>query len=231
MKKIILLAIFLPLIASCGGKKGEKTNAGDTYRNSLQDSIKTAQSKIDSCTLKIREVTSTIDSQIGNFTNVENPREVEGYYILSNWQSRYPLQSTGIIARISKSEQFELIAVLKGGTFDQIEVKSEGKSAFSSVVPNDQALNYRRDGITTVMFSGDECNDVGKFIADNGLNDITLCYLESGRQKSSWHIPAEYVEMVSQTWSFASANRELHSLELQNSMLHQKIDIIRRHLE
>lgn len=231
MKKIIISLLLLPLVASCGGNKSEKNDSGSTYKESLQDSIKTAQAEIDSCNLKIQEVTSIIDSQINNFAIVENPREVEGYYILKNWKSRYPLQSTGLIARVNKSEHLELSAALKGGTFEQIEVVSGENSVLSSIVPHDQALNYRRDGITTVTFFGDQCNDVCKFIADNELNNITLCFLEKGKKKGSWQIPEEYKKMISATWIFASANSDLHSLELKNRMLHQKIDIIRKHLE
>lgn len=231
MKKIILLTLLIPLLASCGGKKDNKEDAQKSYKTALQDSVKAIQLKIDSCTLRIQEVSDVIDSQITEFTFVENPREVEGYYILKNWQSKYPLQSTGIIARMSKSEQFEIIAALSGGTFDQIEVSSGENSSRSSVVPNDQALNYRREGITTVMFSGEQCNEVGRFIADNNLNNIKLTFLEKGKFKSSWQIPSDYKKMMTLTWVFASSNMELRSLELKNSMFHQKIDILRKHIE
>lgn len=232
MKKLILISLLIPfVVASCGGNKEKKEDKEQSYKVALQDSINACQAKIDSCSARIEELSATLDSNLSEFAYVENAREVEGYYILKNWQSRYPLQSTGIIARMNKGEQLELCAVLKGGTFDRIEVSNGESSVSSAVVPHDQALNYRRDGITTVMFSGNECDEVGNFIAANELNNLKLVFLEAGKVKSSWTIPADYKKMLSTTAVTAASAKELHSLELQSTMLHKKMDIIRKHLE
>lgn len=232
MKKLIFISLLLPLVvASCGGNKVNKDDKEKNYKVALEDSIKVTQATIDSCHTRIQELSSTLDTNLTEFAYVEKAREVEGYYILRNWQSRYPLQSTGLIARMNKGEQLELIAVLKGATFDQIEVSNGENTVKGTIVPHDQALNYRRDGITTVMFSGKECDEVGNFIADNELNNLKINFLEGGKVKGSWSVPTDYKKMLSTTAVTAASAKELHSLELQNSMLQKKMDIIRKHLE
>ncbi len=232
MKKILFFAL-LPalLLGACTGKKSDKAQAQDAYKASLKDSIEVAEHQIDSCKLAIVDITEFVDATMNNFTVVDNPREVEWYYILKSWTGKYPLQSTGLVARITKSEQLELIAALKGGTFDQIQLQSGVDSMESDVVPHDQALNYRREGLTTVMFNGAKADEVGAFIADNELNNLKLIFLEKGKVKGSWVLNNDTKKMVSVTWALANGMKNLNTTEMKMKLLSNKIDILRKHLE
>ena len=232
MKKIFLVAL-LPalLLGACTGKKTDRAAAQKVYKESLKDSIEVIEHQIDSCKLAMVDMTEFVDNTLNKFTVVENPREVEGYYILKDWAGKYPLQSTGLVARITKSEQLELIASLKGGTFDQIQVVSGVESMESDVVPNDQALNYRRDGLTTVMFSGAKADEIGSFIADNELNNLKLVFLENGKVRSSWVMPVETAKMATITWALSNGMKNLNKTEMNMKVLSQKVYILRKHIE
>lgn len=229
MKKCILFLIPTLLFASCSGNKADKEKIKDDYKNRLTDSITAAEREIDSCRNNIQILTDNVNNWMRDFTVVSNPREVESYYIFNGWQNRYPLQSTGLVARISNGERLELIAALKGSTFNAIRVESGEKSATSAVVPHDQALNYRRDGLNTVMFSGNEADAVAELIANNELNNVRIVFLENGKVKSSWMMPEDYKKMVSATWMLYSSRSNQMRLENRMKMLSQKINILRTH--
>ena len=233
MKKLLYtLLIPAALLASCahnGAKEREK--AQNDYKQALADSIESAKLGIDSCENQLQITSDQVNTWMRDFTVVSNPREVESYYIFNGWQNRYPLQSTGLVARISNGETLELIAALKGSTFNSITVESGEHSASSAVVPHDQALNYRREGLNTVMFSGEEANSVAEMIADNELNNITVIFNENGKVKGKWQMPADYKKMVSATWLLYSARRKQMNLEGTMRMLNAKINILRGHLD
>lgn len=233
MNKILytLIAILLVLPA-CGGNKADREKARNDYKQALSDSIASASTSIDECNNRIAILNDQMNNLLQDFSIVSNPREVEGYYILNGWQKRYPMQTTGLVARVSENEQLELIATLKGSTFDAIEAVGPTSSAVSATVPHDQALNYRREGLTSVMFSGAKADSIGQLIANNELNNIKIVYLEgNGKTKGNWQMPQEFKNMVARTYALASARKELRSLERRVVMLREKINLLRAHLD
>mgnify|MGYP005946645405 CR=1 FL=1 len=229
MKKIISFILPAMLLASCAGGNADKEKAKNEYKNSLADSIAAAEHQIDSCENEIKVLTDNVNTWLRDFTVVDNSREVESYYIFNGWQNRYPLQNTGLVARISNGERLEIIAALKGSTFNSIRVESGDLSAESAVVPHDQALNYRREGLNTVMFSGAQADSVAQLIADNELNPVKIVYLENGKIKGNWQIPEDYKKMVSASWMLYSSRSRQIKLEGYMKMLSKKIEILRAH--
>ena len=177
MKKWMTGALLL-VLAGCGsGNKGEQAKAD--YNRSLGDSIEIARQEIDSCNNRIKVLRDKVGQWLVNFTEVNNPREAGGYLIYTRMKDKYPLTSSGIVARINDNGQFELIAALNPGQFDQISVSSEGNEAKSTVVPNDQALNYRNGQMTTVMFSGKEADEIGRLISTNAMNRVMVAFYDN----------------------------------------------------
>lgn len=231
MKKITIAILPALLLASCAGGNADKDKAKNDYRQALADSITAAQRNVDSCENRLKVMTDNVNQWMRDFTVVNNSREVEGYYIFNGWQNRYPLQSTGMVARISNGERLELIAALKGSTFNAVMVESGEKSATTAVVPHDQALNYRREGLNTVMFAGAEADSVAQMIADNELNVIKVIFLENGKPKGSWQIPEDYKKMISATWMLYSSRQQQMRLEAEMKKEFKKIEILRTHLD
>lgn len=233
MRKQIIFILSALLLASCAGSNADKdrNKAKNEYVKALNDSIAAIQRDIDSCENRLQTMSDNVNNWMRDFTTVENSREVEGYYIFNGWQNRYPLQSTGVVARISLSERLELIASLKGATFNAIAVECGFESATTAVVPHDQALNYRRDGLNTVMFAGKEADAVAKLIADNELNPVKIIFLENGSPRSSWQMPEDFKKMVSATWMLYSSRQDQLHLEAEIRKDNQKIAILRTHLE
>ncbi|MDE6026826.1 MAG: hypothetical protein K2G23_01990, partial [Muribaculaceae bacterium] len=200
MKKTVILSAALLLLAGCAHKNESGKAARESYRAALEDSIKNVTAQIDSC----NEVAVSLQDKIGNllpeFRAVAKAREVEGYMIFQGWESRYPLQSTGMVARLSESRQLELVAVLKGGNFDRIRVNAPSATAESAVVPHDQALNYRQGGLNTVMFTGPEADSVAQLIADNELNPITVTFLNGGKPAGTWKMEHGNAKMITMTY-------------------------------
>lgn len=234
MKKFLyLFLISSTFLCACSGKnaKEDKDKARNEYRQALKDSIDVIKFDIDSCENQLQIMSDNVNNMIRDFTVVNNAREVEGYYIFQGWQNRYPLQSTGLVARISNGESLELIAAYKGATFNSITVESGQHSASSALVPYDQAINYRNGDLNTVMFSGPEADAVAELIANNDLNNISVIFKENNTVKGKWQIPSDYKKMVTATWLLYSARKQQISLEGALRMYNAKINILRTHLD
>lgn len=204
----------------------EKTRA--EYEKSLTDSINSIKAEIDSCNDCIATLRDKVGERMNDFTTVANPREVGSYTIFTAYKSKYPLKSTGLCARIDENSKFELVAALSGKAFQQIALRTSEETVESAVVPNDQALNYRTDALTTVLFSGAEADSIGRLIADNELNPLTVIYMQSG-PVSSCKLSGEAAEMIAQTWLLYNDMAQLQKLERKVPMLHERIKLLRQH--
>lgn len=231
MKKIMIFAaaalMLLPACVSRSDEKSERTKAD--YNRALSDSIAIIEQQINSCKNEIKIHQDNANRWMQDFTTVGNPREVGTYIIYTPFVKRYPLTSTGLVARINDSEQFELVAALSGGVFDQLSVVAGEDAATSAVVPHDQALNYRNSGLNTVSFTGGQADAIGQLIADNELNPLTVQYIQGGKVVSSWKIPEDYSKMLSYTYLLYNSTREANRLNMRVSMLHEKVNLLRAH--
>lgn len=225
---IMTLALLAGTVAGCGGSDNKKkaAEAKEQWNLSLEDSIRNIQTEIDSSQNNLDILHDNVGVWLRDFTHIDNSREVEGYTIFNGWQKRYPLTSTGIVARISESEGLEIIAALKGGNFTSIKVVGPETSVTSDVVPHDQALNYRANGLNTVLFTGPKADSIARLIADNELNNLTLFFLSSG-EEGKWAIPEANKRMISATWQLYSTQKEAERLERRIPLLNEKIRILR----
>lgn len=233
MKKIFIIPVIgcMLALASCGGKNNSAEIAKENYRQSLNDSIVSLQAEIDSCNNQIAELSNEVNDWLRDFTTVNNPREASSYIIMTSAKDNYPLKSSGIIARLNDMGQFELIAALSSKPFDSIVVKSELETADSEVVPKDQALNYQTPELTTVTFTGDKADAIGKFVADNELNSMTVTYLQNGNPVQTVKVTENEAKIISYTYMLYKSNSEMERLERRVPLLHEKINLIRLHLE
>lgn len=231
-KTLILLTVLGTLMApACTQRRHDGEEKKQNYIQSLKDSLAATTTQIDSCRANIDRLNQQLADGLQQFAVVENPREVEGYFILNSWRKRYPPTATGIVARMSKSEQLELVAFLRGGSFNRIEVSAVGNTVASAVVPHDQALNYTVDGNTTVMFDGAKADSIADFIANNELNKIELRFINNGRITGRTTLPDDTKNMIARTWGVAGARKELIKNEARTAMLQQKVNLLRSHID
>lgn len=231
--KYPLFSLFVAALSlsACGGsKKTEAELQREAWLESLNDSIALYQKQMEQVTAELSEVQRKVGEMVGDFDYVNNPREVEGYYIYKGWKNRYPLSQTGLVARITEEERFELIATLTGSVFNEIAASSGPETASSGIVPHDQALNYRAGNLNKVCFSGEKADSVGALIAAHESEPVTLCYLEGALSKPS-KLPEDCRRMVAATWKLYSQQKKAHSLEKEMTRLSGKISACRRLLE
>lgn len=214
-----LAALFLLcLLPACKGYDGTKAKEDrNAWLTSLSDSISLLTKERQQDSLRLEELHQRVGETIADFTTVSNPREVEEYYILKSFRSAYPLNSTGVAARVLKSEGLELVAALSGARFNTLRAVSGNESAETDRVPADQALNYTAGGLTTVAFSGAKADSVAMLISRNAASSVTLQYLNDGKIAKSISLTDLQKQWISQTWQLCSMQKEIHSLE--NSML------------
>ncbi len=126
LKKYILPFSLLMLVSLsvCGPKNPAAAEQREKWLLSLNDSISKYQKDIELVGDSLDAARESVGRLVGAFDYVNNPREVEGYYILNGWKAKYPLSSTSMVARINESEGFELIAALSGGFFNEIAVSA-----------------------------------------------------------------------------------------------------------
>ncbi|MCM1369330.1 MAG: hypothetical protein NC204_03040 [Candidatus Amulumruptor caecigallinarius] len=230
--KISAVCLSAAVIAcGCARRNDSAKEQRENYSRALGDSIEIIKQEIDSCNSVIDSTGKRIAEMLGNFVTVANPREVGSYMIYAPMKNKYPAHSTALMSRINDSEQFELIATLSGKPFDMIRVFVAGASVYSGVVPHDQALNYRSNGITTVLFTGEKADSIGSIIAHHEDDRIIVSYLQGGATADEWILNADCAKMITLTYNLYSANRELNRLERRVPMLHEKINLLRAHLD
>lgn len=232
MKRTFYLLPLLLLVAiggvGCKKYTGEKAAAQrQEWLASLQDSISMIADQRRADSVQLDNLRNRISDEIGRFTQVSNPREVEPYYILTAFKGKYPLSSTGIAARMMKNEQAELIAALSGARFNAIRVTSGTESATSLTVPADQALNYTSGGLTTVAFTGAQADSICQLITDRRNDPVTLQYLQNGGVAKSITLSAQQKDWVADTWSVCGAHKEATRLEGAMLMASRKIEILK----
>lgn len=204
----------------------------EKWEASLPDSLKVIERQTDSLRREIETLNSRFDSMVDAFKYVDNPREVEGYYIAKVWAPGYPLKSTGLVARLTKSEKLELIAALAGGAhFDRLRVVAPGGTAETSTVRHDQALNYRMANLNTVCFSDSASDSCARLIAENAGSDIKIIYLEGDRQTGSITYPAASRKEMQATWELFEVRRQTVRDERMIPMLARKAAIINRKID
>lgn len=185
-RKSALLAAGLALLITAGAtgcgnrtKKEEIAAKRDKWEASLKDTISSLEQKRDSLQKRIETDRDEVETLLPRFSRVDNPRYVEGFYIDSSEKDRYPLQATGITARLLDNESIEFVAACEGNRFTAIELSDGENSRRSADIAPDQALNYTRGNLTTVAFSGADADSIAMFILGANPENLSVSYLGS----------------------------------------------------
>lgn len=194
---------------------------------SLHDSIKIYQKDLEEIETKLTDARNQVGIMVEHFDYVNDPRQVEGYYIFTGWKNRYPLQKTGLVARVTEDERFELIATLTGAYFNEIGVSAAGETVATDVVPHDQALNYRAENLNTVCFTGAKADSVGQFISTHSMDEINVIYL-NGNKTGTLTLPSDEKQMVARTWELYAAQRKIHNYEKELRLFSGRIAACRK---
>lgn len=229
MKKLLYISLAALMLLGCARKNESGKEAQKSYRNALNDSIRKISMEIDSCHDMAATLSDKVNNLLPEFRPVEKAREVEGYMIYQGWENRYPLMQTGVVARLSANRRLELVAVLKGGEFDRIRVNVPSATAETETVVHDQALNYRQNGLNTVLFTGAAADSVARLIADNELNPITVTFLNGDKATGTWKMGNENAKMITMTYLLYSSHVDQLRLEKRSLLLGEKLKLLRLH--
>lgn len=232
---IISTPVLLSGIMGCQRKSEAKERVQaerEKWEASLPDSLKAVERQTDSIKAELQALNNSFEAMVHTFEFVDNPREVEGYYIAGAWKGDYPLKRTGLIARLTKSEKLEMIAALSGGAhFDRLRVEAGGETAETSVVPHDQALNYRMSDLNIVCFSDSASDSCARLIAENNGSDVKIVYLEGDRQTGSFSYPKQSQSVMLSTWNLYEVSSRISRDERMIPMLAKKGAIISSKIE
>lgn len=226
-KPLLTAVVMLALVLASCVKRQEKSRNADKYDNwieSLNDSVKALQDEQKRVEDSLTMLYDDVDRMNSDFTYVDNPRQVEGYTMLKAARGSYPLTRTGLAARYTKREEFEIVAA-SGSPFTSITVSDGSTSVATAPVARDQGLNYTTAGLTTVLFADSTAYEVGRFIAA-ASRPLTVSY--GGR---SARLSAADAQWVAATWRLAEARRQIKQMEQRLPLLSKKIEMCRMHLE
>lgn len=213
------------MMTSCKKYDGSKAAEDrQSWIKSLNDSISALTEQNNGNAEKINRLRSEVSSQLNDFATIDNPREVEPYYIYSPFKSKYPLTSTGIAVRILKNESLEVVAAASR-PFSAITVRGGDSSYTTPVVPADQALNYTANGLTTVSFTGAVADSITDIIASAGT-DSRIEYLNPGVM-TSYRVTPEIERLFRATNTLYDNQRRLHQLEQEVSINARKIELLK----
>ena len=228
---IFLTGCILLTVGACKKYDGKKARQDRSqWIESLHDSISQIIKERSEDSIRIAGLRTEIESDLSRFTQVANQREVEPYYILTSARGRYPLASTGIMARITNGMQFELVAALSGQKFDAVRIcltENPQTNVTSSVIPPDQGLNYTSsDGLTVVAFSGTMNAPLGEFVSENLEAPLSVEYLMNGGVRKTLPITQNIKETIAATWHLTNSRTLLDSLENIQVINARKLEIL-----
>ena len=216
--------MLLPAV-SCRDKSRKEAIAAERERweASLRDSLDLFEKRLEEKQRDLPAKREEAGRILSEFSFVENPREVEGYYILSSARGKYPLTSTGITARLTKGEVPEVIAALSGANFSAIRLSvPTGEYVVSQTVPYDQALNYRAGSLNTVAFTGDTADSLLNFALSHSGEELTVTYLNPGEVRKTKVSESER-EILNATMRLVRSRKELRAAEAEIPALSRKI--------
>ena len=225
---IVFSALLLLATASCSPDSKKPTDAANKHAqwvNSLSDTLIKVRQEMDDNIMLIASLDSSINKLSSHFTKTSNPKLVENYIITNDFVNYDTESNTGLIARITEDNHFELIATLKGGSFNQIMV-SDGQSAVeSSVVNYDKALNHKIGSTNIVAFKDAKSDSIGQLINNNEAANLKLKFINNSSSQSV-NLSAKQKSMISRTWQYYNAIREKERLERQSLLLSEKAKIL-----
>ena len=221
---ISLLAVAALCSCSNNEKKSEASQRHDAWVASLNDSLQAARDAINQNTLTMQSLDSTVNTLISGFEQTSNPKLVEQYVVAKGYANYDTSSRTGLIARITESGAFELVATLKSGSFDRIAVSSNGESRESDVVAYDKALNSRIGGTSIVAFKGAKADSIGELIHLNSSGDIVVAF--KGGKGGAAKLDKQQKSMIARTWEYYNTMREIDRLQRQSLLLNEKCKII-----
>lgn len=221
--KLIKLAIIPSLLIFGACHKKDAAPAQKALQNAIEaftDSVKANESELQNSQRDIDSLTQSADRMFADFIYVDNPRLVEGYTILKS--ASYPLTSSGIVARITKNEGFELIVANVGSPFSRITVSAGAATQTSENVAHDQALNYRTGNMTTVAFSGNHADSIGALVNQHKSGVITLTLINGNNRVGNYQLSQQQKDNIARTWQLFDARRCIKILEHRIPLLAKK---------
>lgn len=230
IKYIAPIFLFGGLIVASGcadrSAKQREIERRAAWEESLIDSLASARAELDSTRNNVTALRDRVASILDRFRCVENPREVEKYYIPEVKGFSYPLSATGLAARLTASEQMEIVAAHVGAPFNAIRIEAPGGiSVKTPTVAHDQALNYRSGGMTTVAFSGKEVDSLAYRLT--GIESpVSVIYLEDGRPVGRVSLSSPQIEALRLASELASTHRSALLDERRMQLLTRKIQLL-----
>lgn len=229
---IFFIVMVLLSVLGCNRiKTPEAVAQREDWINSFNDSLDYYDNQMKIVDSRLSDCNDKINSLIGDFQYVKNPREVTGYHILKGWNSKLPFTTTAVYARISDDEKLELIATLAGGTFNKIGITDGAHEVSSQTVAHDQALNFRHSGYNTVCFIGEEADSIARFISQNKDKKLTLSFYEGESRKKNFALPDNEKNMIATTWDLIDIQNQQKELQKELWLTSQKINICRKMIE
>lgn len=228
---LIVAAVILSMggLTACHKYDGRKAAEDrEKWLSSLDDSIRIITEENKENAEEIVRLRESVTAQLQQFTTVDNPREVEPYYIYTPFKGKYPLTSTGIAVRMLRNESLEVVAA-SSKPFSAIRVINGDKEYTTPVIPPDQALNYTACGLTTVSFSGAPADSISMVISSPGGENIVQFL--NPRVTNTYKPTKEVRQLFDSTLNLYDTQRKLHRLERSISVNARKIEILKLTLQ
>lgn len=224
----VLLLAAMSLAGGCADKSAKERVERDRteWKESLKDSLSATRAELDSTRARVGRLRARTDELLSHFRCVENPREVEKYYLPEVRGYEYPLKSNGLAARLLASEQLEIVAAYIGAPFDAVRICGNAQiPAELPKVPHDQGLNYRSANMTTVAFSGNEVDSVAARLKDLKA-PVRIDFLSDGKQVGRCTLTAPQYQALRLAAGLADSRRETLLAERRLMVLNRKIQIL-----
>lgn len=167
------------------------------------------------------------DSLTDQFTFVDNPQLVEGYYVIKEYTNSTLFSRNGVEARITPEGEFYMVSSLVSQPVKHTSVAlSNSNGEVSTAVVNyDGERNYRYGNTEMITFTGAECDTLGAFLTANPGLKTNLVF--KGTKNATYPLSANDRKSIELSYIMAKALSQEKFLTQKHEYLDRQLILAR----
>lgn len=164
-----------------------------------------------------------------NFSLVNNPELLEGYYVITEL-NRPIFDRTTIQPRLSAQGEFYIVSSLNGNPIKHtaISLSNGNENVTTTHAGYDGERNYRSGKTEMITFMPAECDTLGQFASRFDNSKLTLIFI--GNRTYSTTLSAKETHAMATTYRMSQILSQLKKARLKKELLEQQLLLARDHI-
>lgn len=164
-----------------------------------------------------------------DFSLVNNPELLEGYYVITEFNKPI-FDHTTIQPRLSAQGEFYIVSSLNGNPIKHtaITLSKGNENATTPHVDYDGERNYRSGKTEMITFMPAECDSIGQFASRFDNSKLTLKFI--GKRTYDTTLSAKETNAIATTYKMSQILSRLKKARLKKELLEQQLLLARDHI-